>query len=181
MTTLAESPVNYLNHRHTVASWLLTKDHKRIGLMYMVVVTIAFLIGAVFAAGIRLELTTPAGDLVQSDTYNRLFTMHGVMMVFFVLIPAVPAILGNFILPLQLGAKDVAFPKINLISWYVFVIGMVLTLGAMVTGGVQPPGRPVCRRAVRSRPRHTDPRLARGPRRRLRERGAVVAALVLPH
>ena len=136
MTTLAESPVNYLNHRHTVASWLLTKDHKRIGLMYMVVVTIAFLIGAVFAAGIRLELTTPAGDLVQSDTYNRLFTMHGVMMVFFVLIPAVPAILGNFILPLKLGAKDVAFPKINLLSWYVFVIGMALTLGAMVTGGV---------------------------------------------
>src|SRR6187399_1926975 len=136
MTTLAESPVNYLNHRHTVASWLLTKDHKRIGLMYMVVVTIAFLIGAVFAAGIRLELTTPAGDLVQSDTYNRLFTMHGIMMVFFVLIPAVPAILGNFVLPLMLGAKDVAFPKINLLSWYVFVIGFLFTLYAMVTGGV---------------------------------------------
>ena len=136
MTTLAESPVNYLNVRHTVASWLLTKDHKRIGIMYMVVVTLAFIIGAIFAAGIRLELTTPEGDLVSSDTYNRLFTMHGVMMVFFVLIPAVPAILGNFVLPLQLGAKDVAFPKINLLSWYVFVIGMVLTLGAMVTGGV---------------------------------------------
>src|SRR5262252_4890977 len=103
MTTLAESPVNYLNVRHTVASWLLTKDHKRIGLMYMVVVTIAFLIDAVFAAGIRLELTTPEGDLVSGDTYNRLFTMHGVMMVFFFLIPAVPAILGNFVLPLQLG------------------------------------------------------------------------------
>jgi cytochrome c oxidase subunit 1 len=136
MTTLAESPVNYLNHRHTVASWLLTKDHKRIGLMYMVVVTIAFIIGAFFAAGIRLELTTPEGDLVSSDTYNRLFTMHGVMMVFFVLIPAVPAILGNFVLPLQLGAKDVAFPKLNLLSWYVFVIGMALTLGAMIIGGV---------------------------------------------
>src|SRR6188472_4038222 len=134
--TLAESPVNYLNHRHTVASWLLTKDHKRIGLMYMVVVTIAFLIGAVFAAGIRLELTTPAGDLVQSDTYNRLFTMHGIMMVFFVLIPAVPAILGNFVLPLKIGAKDVAFPKINLISWYIFVIGMFTTVSAMVFGGV---------------------------------------------
>src|SRR6186713_434231 len=136
MTTLAESPVNYLNHRHTVASWLLTKDHKRIGLLYMVVVTLAFLIGAVFAAGIRLELTTPEGDLVSSDTYNRLFTMHGVMMVFFVLIPAVPAILGNFILPLQLGAKDVAFPKLNLLSWYVFVTGFLFTVYAMVTGGV---------------------------------------------
>src|SRR5918993_2730162 len=136
MTTLAESPVNYLNHRHTVASWLLTKDHKRIGLLYMGVVTLAFVIGAVFAAGIRLELTTPAGDLVSSDSYNRLFTMHGVMMVFFVLIPAVPAILGNFVLPLQLGAKDVAFPKINLLSWYVFVIGFLFTLYAMITGGV---------------------------------------------
>jgi cytochrome c oxidase subunit I len=135
-TTAAESPVNYLNHQTTVASWLLTKDHKRIGLMYMVVVTIAFTIGAVFAALIRTELATPAGDLVSSDTYNRLFTMHGVAMVFFVLIPAVPAILGNFVLPLMLGAKDVAFPKLNLLSWYVFVLGLTFTLYAMVVGGV---------------------------------------------
>ena len=75
MTTLAESPVNYLNVRHTVASWLLTKDHKRIGILYMILVTTAFIIGAIFAAGVRLELTTPAGDFVSSDTYNRLFTM----------------------------------------------------------------------------------------------------------
>jgi cytochrome c oxidase subunit I len=134
--TVAESPVNYLNVKHGVASWLLTKDHKRIGLMYMAVVTLAFIVGAFFAAGVRLELATPEGDLVSSDTYNRMFTMHGVAMVFFVLIPAVPAILGNFVLPLMLGAKDVAFPKINLISWYVFVIGMALTFGAMLTGGV---------------------------------------------
>jgi cytochrome c oxidase subunit 1 len=136
MTTLAESPVTYINVRHSVASWLLTKDHKRIAILYMIFVTLAFIIGAVFAAGVRLELTTPAGDIVSADTYNRLFTMHGVMMVFFVLIPAVPAILGNFVLPLQLGAKDVAFPKINLISWYVFVIGMAVTMSAMVYGGV---------------------------------------------
>jgi cytochrome c oxidase subunit I len=136
ITTVAESPVNYLNVRTTVASWLLTKDHKRIGLLYMVVVTLAFLIGAVFAAGIRIELATPQGDFVSSDTYNRLFTMHGIMMVFFVLIPAVPAILGNFVLPLMLGAKDVAFPKINLLSWYVFVIGMIMTMTAMIVGGV---------------------------------------------
>ena len=133
-TTLPE--VHYLNHQHTVASWLLTKDHKRIGLLYMVFVTIAFLMGAIFAALIRLELTTAAGDLVSSDTYNRLFTMHGILMVFFVLIPAVPAILGNFILPLMIGAKDVAFPKINLLSWYIFVIGFGLTFAAMVMGGV---------------------------------------------
>jgi cytochrome c oxidase subunit 1 len=131
-----ESPVNYLNHQSTLASWLLTKDHKRIGLLYMVVVTIAFIIGAIFAAMIRTELATPAGDLVSADTYNRLFTMHGVIMVFFVLIPAVPAILGNFVLPLMLGAKDVAFPRLNLLSWYIFVIGMLFTLGAMIYGGV---------------------------------------------
>jgi cytochrome c oxidase subunit 1 len=135
MTTLAE-PVNYLNHQHSVASWLLTRDHKRIGLLYMVSVTLAFIIGAFFAAGIRLELATPDGDLVAADTYNRLFTMHGVMMVFFVLIPAVPAILGNFVLPLQLGAKDVAFPRLNLLSWYVFIVGLAITLYAMITGGV---------------------------------------------
>jgi len=134
--TAAESPVNYLNHQSTVASWLLTKDHKRIGLMYMVVVTIAFIIGAFFAAMIRAELATPAGDLLSADVYNRVFTMHGVAMVFFVLIPAVPAILGNFVLPLMLGARDVAFPKLNLLSWYVFVLGLLFTLGAMVYGGV---------------------------------------------
>src|SRR5215210_2693093 len=119
--------VTYLNVTHTVGSWLLTKDHKRIGLMYLVVVSIAFFLGGLFASLIRIELATPAGDLVSSDTYNRLFTMHGVAMVFFVLIPAVPAILGNFVLPLMLGAKDVAFPKINLLSWYVFVIGFLFT------------------------------------------------------
>jgi cytochrome c oxidase subunit I len=128
--------VTYLNHQHGVASWLLTKDHKRIGLMYMVVVTFAFFLGGIFASIIRLELATPAGDLVSADTYNKMFTMHGVAMVFFVLIPAVPAILGNFVLPLMLGAKDVAFPKLNLLSWYIFVIGFLFTLYAMVTGGV---------------------------------------------
>ena len=135
-TNTALPSVNYLNHRTTVASWLLTKDHKRIGLLYMGVVTLAFIIGGIFAAGIRIELATPQGDFVAADTYNRLFTMHGIMMVFFVLIPAVPAIIGNFVLPLMIGAKDVAFPKINLISWYVFVIGMAITLFAMGTGGV---------------------------------------------
>ena len=104
--------------------------------MYLLVVTFAFFLGGIFASGIRLELATPAGDLVSADTYNKLFTMHGVAMVFFVLIPAVPAILGNFVLPLMLGAKDVAFPKINLLSWYVFVIGFLFTVYAMVAGGV---------------------------------------------
>ena len=134
--TVAAPRVTYLNHEHTVASWLLTKDHKRIGIMYLLVVTFAFFLGGLFASMIRIELATPAGDLVSADTYNKLFTMHGVAMVFFVLIPAVPAILGNFVLPLQLGAKDVAFPKLNLLSWYVFVIGFLFTVYAMVSGGV---------------------------------------------
>ena len=133
---MSTPPVTYLNHEHKVLSWLLTKDHKRIGLLYLVVVSFAFFLGGVFASIIRLELATPAGDLVSSDTYNRMFTMHGVAMVFFVLIPAVPAILGNFVLPLMLGAKDVAFPKLNLLSWYIFVIGFLFTVWAMVTGGV---------------------------------------------
>ena len=136
-TAVTESPVNYLNVKHTVASWLFTKDHKRIGLMYMLTVTLAFLVGATFAGLIRLELATPQGDLLSSDTYNRVFTMHGIAMVFFVLIPAVPAIIGNFVLPLMIGAKDVAFPKLNLMSWYVFVIGFIFTVTAMVTGGVE--------------------------------------------
>src|SRR5436190_1726637 len=136
MTTTAFPRRTYLNHEYGIKSWLLTKDHKRIGLMYLVFVTLAFMLGGVFAAGVRAELTTPAGDLWSSDTYNKLFTMHGIMMVFFVLIPAVPAILGNFVLPLMIGAKDVAFPKINLISWYIFVIGMFVTVSAMVLGGV---------------------------------------------
>ena len=136
MTTTVLPHVNYLNVRYGLASWLLTKDHKRIGIMYLVVVTNAFFLGGIFASMIRLELATPAGDLVSADTYNKMFTMHGVAMVFFVLVPAVPAILGNFALPLMLGAKDVAFPKLNLLSWYVFVIGFLFTIYAMVSGGV---------------------------------------------
>ena len=136
MTTTVLPRVNYLNHQHGLASWLLTKDHKRIGVMYLLVVSVAFFLGAIFAAGVRLELTTPAGDLVAADTYNRMFTMHGVFMVFFVLIPVVPAILGNFVMPLMIGAKDVAFPKLNLLSWYVFVLGFGFTLVALLSGGV---------------------------------------------
>src|SRR5512134_704704 len=136
MTTTVLPRVNYLNVRYSVASWLLTRDHKRIGILYLAVVTMAFLLGGIFAAAVRIELTTPQADFVSADTYNRLFTMHGVAMVFFVLIPAVPAILGNFALPLMIGAKDVAFPRINLLSWYVFVIGFLFTITAMVFGGV---------------------------------------------
>ena len=137
MTALATRALrpNYLNAAYGVKSWLLTKDHKRIALLYLASVTLFFVVGGVFAGLIRLELLTPQGDLVTSDTYNRLFTMHGVVMIFFFLIPAVPAVLGNFLLPLMLGAKDLAFPRINLLSWYVYMVGGALGTYALVQGG----------------------------------------------
>src|SRR3989441_9537554 len=114
---------NYLNKEYGVASWLLTTDHKRIALLYLLSITFFFFIGGFFALLIRLELLTPAGDLVQADTYNKLFTLHGMVMVFFFLIPSIPAVLGNFLVPIMIGAKDLAFPRINLMSWYLYVIG----------------------------------------------------------
>ena len=127
---------NYLNAEHGVKSWLLTVDHKRIAILYMFSITFFFFIGGIYALLIRLELLTPAGDLVQADTYNRLFTGHGIVMVFFFLIPVVPAILGNFLVPLMIGAKDLAFPRINLLSWYLYIIAGGLMLHVIITGGV---------------------------------------------
>ena len=120
-------PRHYLNDGYGVRSWLLTRDHKRIALLYLAAVTFFFFVGGAFAVLIRLELATPAGDLVSDETYNKLFTMHGVMMVFFFLIPAIPAVLGNFLVPIMIGAKDLAFPKLNLASWYIFMIGATFT------------------------------------------------------
>jgi len=127
---------HYLNIDYGIRSWLLTTDHKRIAILYMISITVMFFIGGIFATLIRLELMTPAGDLVTSDTYNKLFTMHGIVMVFFFLIPSVPAVIGNFVLPMMVGARDMAFPKINLLSWYMYVIGAVITLYCIIIGGV---------------------------------------------
>src|SRR6201989_2690677 len=126
---------NYLNQEYGIKSWLLTTDHKRIGLLYLLSITFFFFIGGFFALLIRLELLTPAGDLVQADTYNKLFTMHGQVMVFFFLIPSIPAVLGNFLVPMMVGAKDLAFPKINLLSWYLYIIAGIMMLHCMLTGG----------------------------------------------
>jgi cytochrome c oxidase subunit 1 len=126
----------YLNAEHTIKSWLLTFDHKRIGILYLVAITTFFLVGAIFAALVRWELMTPEGDLMSADLYNKMFTLHGVVMVFFVLIPSIPATLGNFLIPLMIGARDVAFPRINLLSWYLFMAGGLLAIGAAATGGV---------------------------------------------
>src|SRR5580698_2341628 len=127
---------NYLNSNYGIKSWLLTTDHKRIALLYLISITAMFWIDGFFAMMIRLELLTPAGDLVSSDTYNKLFTMHGIIMVFFFLIPSVPAVIGNFVIPLMVGAKDLAFPRINLLSWYIYMAGAITALTAMITGGV---------------------------------------------
>src|SRR5258706_7631158 len=130
------APLNYLNNGHSLASWLLTRDHKRIALLYLLSITVFFFMGGFFALMIRLELLTPAADLVEPDTYNKLFTMHGVIMVFFFLIPSIPAVLGNFLIPIMIGAKDLAFPRINLLSWNIYVLGGLFTIVAAVTGGV---------------------------------------------
>ncbi|MGA7613622.1 MAG: cytochrome c oxidase subunit I [Thermoanaerobaculia bacterium] len=127
---------NYLNQKYGIASWLLTIDHKRIALLYLVSVTLLFFLGGFFALMMRLELLTPQGDLLAADTYNRFFTLHGIIMIFFFLIPSIPAVLGNFFLPMQIGAKDLAFPKINLLSWYIFMIGATGTILVIVLGGV---------------------------------------------
>src|SRR5215475_5878435 len=127
---------HYLNASYGIKSWLLTKDHKRIALLYLHTITVFFFLGGIFATLVRIELLTPAGDLVTAETYNKMFTMHGVMMVFFFLIPSIPATLGNFFLPMMVGARDLAFPRVNLLSWYLLIIGGAFALFAMFAGGV---------------------------------------------
>ena len=127
---------NYLNHETSVWSWLTTKDHKRIGVLYCLSLALVFLAAGVLALLMRAELSGSGETLMGNDTYNQVFTMHGILMVFLFLVPSIPAILGNFVLPLQIGAKDVAFPKLNLASWYVYMVGAILTITALLTGGV---------------------------------------------
>jgi cytochrome c oxidase subunit 1 len=141
LTLMSSETINlyrehYLNCSYGVRSWLLTKDHKRIALLFLLSITLFFFLGGAFAVLIRLELLTPQGDLVESETYNKLFTMHGIIMVFFFLIPSIPAVLGNFLLPIMIGARDLAFPRLNLLSWYIYTIGGLFTLAAIFSGGV---------------------------------------------
>jgi cytochrome c oxidase subunit 1 len=128
--------VDYLNVHYGWRSWLFTLDHKRIAILYMVTVTLMFIIGGVGAVLVRLELLTPAGDFMERDTYNKMFTMHGIVMIFYFLIPSIPSILGNFMLPILVGAKDLAFPRLNLASWYLFVTSGAFTLYVILSGGV---------------------------------------------
>src|SRR5947208_1030094 len=132
----SRTPKNYLNEKRTLASWLLTTDHMRTGLLYLISLLFYFTIAAIAAALMRMALITPPGDMVTSETYNKLFTLHGTLMVWFFLIPSVPAVLGNFVLPMMLGARDVAFPKLNLMSWYLFVLGGAFATWSLIRGGV---------------------------------------------
>ncbi len=127
---------HYLNQELGLKSWLLTGDHKRIAMLYLFSITFFFFIGGAFASLIRLQLLTPGSDLLAPDTYNKVFSMHGIVMIFLFLVPSVPATLGNFLIPIMIGAKDLAFPKINLLSWYLFVAGGLFILAAMILGGV---------------------------------------------
>lgn len=133
----SQSPaVHYLNEHKGLKSWLTTVDHKRIGVMYLWSILIAFFLGGVFALAVRLELLTPKTTIMSAETYNRAFTLHGAIMIFLFIIPSIPAALGNFVLPLMLGAKDVAFPRLNLASYYIYLVGAAMALGATVLGGV---------------------------------------------
>ncbi|HTM51408.1 MAG TPA: cbb3-type cytochrome c oxidase subunit I, partial [Bryobacteraceae bacterium] len=136
---ITEAPVeskNYITAQFGIRSWLLTVDHKRIALLYLIAITFFFFLGGAFAVMIRLELLTPEGDLFQSETYNKLFTRHGIIMVFYFLIPSIPATLGNFLVPLMIGARDLAFPRLNLASWYIFMVGGCFTVFAAIFGGI---------------------------------------------
>ncbi len=138
LTAPRDHPVDnpsYLSNETTLGSWLFTRDHKRIALLYLLSISCFFLVGGTAAILMRLELLSPTPYLVTSETYNRLFTLHGVIMVWFFLIPAIPNVFGNFLLPLMLGARDLAFPRLNLLSWYIFIAGGALVLYSILEGG----------------------------------------------
>ena len=127
---------SYLTHGKGILSWITTVDHKRIGILYLICILSSFLLGGMFALLMRTELLTPGKTFIDADTYNQLFTLHGAVMIFLFIIPGIPAALGNFILPVMLGAKDVAFPRLNLMSWYLWVIGAIFAVVSLVTGAV---------------------------------------------
>lgn len=131
-----EEQVSYLRAGYSLKSWFFTTDHKRIAILYMVAIMFFFVVGGAAAVLMRLDLATPSADLLTSEGYNRAFTMHGVIMVWFFLIPSIPTTFGNFLIPLMIGARDLAFPRLNLLSWYIYVIAGFFTLYSLVAGGV---------------------------------------------
>lgn len=139
MSTVAlptPSRLHYLNIHYGVRSWLLTTDHKRIAILYLISATLMFIVGGAAATLIRVQLLTPTGDLVDAQTYNKLFSVHGIVMIFFFLGPVIPAVFGNFLIPLMIGARDVAFPRLNLLSWYIYIAGSTFLLWTILNGAV---------------------------------------------
>ena len=132
----AEERVSYLRAGHSLTSWLLTTDHKRIAILYFIGVTLFFFVGGAAAVLIRVDLLTPQADLLTNEGYNRSFTIHGIIMVWFFLIPSIPNTFGNFLIPLMIGAKDLAFPRLNLLSWYIYILGGLFTIYVLIAGGV---------------------------------------------
>jgi len=128
--------VSYLQDGYSIWSWLFTVDHKRIGILYLVFLTLFFAVGGTFAGLVRLNLISPHGAILDNDTYNKTFTAHGVVMLFLFLIPSIPAMMGNFFVPIMVGAKDMAFPKLNIASWYVWMLGSFVAIWALITGGL---------------------------------------------
>ena len=131
-----EETTNYLNNGHTIASWLLTKDHKRIAVLYLISISFFFFLGSIAASLIRIELMSPTGFMMESETYNKMFSAHGIIMIFFFLVPSIPAVFGNFFIPIMIGARDLAFPRLNLLSWYLYLLGGTLMLCGLCMGGV---------------------------------------------
>lgn len=129
-------PKDYLHAGYGFRSWLFTTDHKRVAILYLVSITLMFFVGGAFATLVRLELVTPQSDLLQLETYNKMFTMHGIVMVWFFLIPSIPTVLGNFLIPMMIGARDLAFPRINLLSWWLFTASAIFVLVTIIIGGV---------------------------------------------
>ena len=128
--------VSYLDASKGWKSWAYTLDHKRIGIMYLIAVSLALLVGGIFAMLIRIELFTPGKTIMTAETYNKVFTLHGIIMVFLFIIPSIPAALGNFFLPIMIGAKDVAFPRLNIASYYLWITGAIFTLAAILINGI---------------------------------------------
>lgn len=132
----AEERVSYLRAGHSLTSWLLTTDHKRIAILYFIGVTFFFFVGGAAAVLMRVDLLTPQADLLTNEGYNRTFTIHGIIMVWFFLIPSIPNTFGNFLVPLMIGARDLAFPRLNLVSWYIYILGGLFTVYVLIAGGV---------------------------------------------
>ena len=134
MTDSSVTQPNFFEVKRGLFSWIFTLDHKRIGLLYLYSVGSFFLVGAALGVLMRLELLNPGGDVIEAQTYNQVFTLHGVIMIFLFIIPSIPAVFGNFFLPIMLGTDDVAFPRLNLFSWWLYVLGALFALSTLVFG-----------------------------------------------